>query len=271
MTLTVLPGTTVVALLTTLDDIANKLNTARSGGKFDVFTQYLRWANEAGVRLSQMVVPRDVTMLVLTQRHWAIQGIDPAANEALMSLLQGEIDERVRAFAAAQVDMRTQVERWQAHGGKLVIADTNVYLHHGDIFDEADWGAVVHADDSDEIEFVVPLIVVDELDHAKRGKAQTRTRARITLRAMEEMFQDPLRPAALGTIGSRDRIRAHLLLDDALHVRLSHADSELVDRCRALADIAGRPVTLVTSDTGMALRARAAGLTVAKIDTPDPA
>jgi hypothetical protein len=31
MTLTVLPGTTVVALLTTLDDIANKLNTARSG------------------------------------------------------------------------------------------------------------------------------------------------------------------------------------------------------------------------------------------------
>jgi hypothetical protein len=64
-----------------------------------------------------MVVPRDVTMLVLTQRHWAIQGIDPAANEALMSLLQGEIDERVRAFAAVQVDMRTQVERWQAHGG----------------------------------------------------------------------------------------------------------------------------------------------------------
>lgn len=267
MTLTVLPGTNVERLLTTLEDVSSKLSTVGVGNKFEVFNQYLRWANEAGVRLGQMLAPGDVNTLVLTRRHWALQGIDPAANEALMWLLQGEIEERVRAFAAAQEDLRAQVVRWQAHTGQLVIADTNAYLHHEDIFTEVDWGAVVHEEDSDQIELVVPLLVVDELDHAKRGKA--RSRARMTLRAMDEMFQDPLQPAPLETIGSQVRVRAHLLLDDALHVRLPHADSELVDRCRALADVAGRPVTLITSDTGMALRARAAGLTVAKIDTPD--
>ena len=263
MTLTVLPGTNVERLLTTLDDLSSKLSTVGTGNKFEVFNQYLRWANEAGMRLGQMLAPGDVNTLVLTQRHWALQGIDPAANEALMWLLQGEIEERVRAFAAAQEDLRAQVRRWQAHAGKLVIADTNVYLHHKVMFTEVDWGAVVKEEESDQIELVVPLLVVDELDHAKLGKA--RSRARLTLRAMDEMFQEPLRPAPIEAIGSQVRVRAHLLLDDASHVRLPHADSELVDRCRALADVTGRPVTLVTFDTGMVLRARAAHLTVAKL------
>ena len=51
MTLTVLPGTNVETLLTTLDDLSNKLSNARSGNKFEVFNQYLRWANDAGARL----------------------------------------------------------------------------------------------------------------------------------------------------------------------------------------------------------------------------
>ncbi len=53
------------------------------------------------------------------------------------------------------------------------------------------------------------------------------------------------------------------------HVRLPLPDDEIVDRGRAVQIIAGRPVTLLTYDTGQTMRARQAGLRPHKLSKPD--
>jgi hypothetical protein len=261
-----LPGTQVDAVLDALTSLTNRLSNVGTGDKWTVLTGYLRWANDAADQLSTLVSAQDVAHLVLTRRHWALQGIAPPANEALMSLLQLEIRERSRAFAATGEDLQRAIDRWKQHPGHLVVADTNIYLHHPDAFTDMDWRALIEAREYDWIQLVLPLLVVDELDRAKHGNA--RTKARVTLRAVDALFTDAQWAARLPDSGGHDRVRAHLLLDGARHERLPHADSELVDRCRALAAIAGRDVTLMTFDTGMAIRARSASLAVKKL--PDP-
>ncbi len=53
------------------------------------------------------------------------------------------------------------------------------------------------------------------------------------------------------------------------HVRLPHADDEIVDRLAAVRALAGRQVTLVTYDTGMAFRAGLAGLEARLLGSAD--
>jgi hypothetical protein len=84
----------------------------------------------------------------------------------------------------------------------------------------------------------------------------------LTRRHIDALFPDAEWAVPLQDSGGHNLVRAHLFLDDPGHVRLPHADSELVDRCCALAAVAGREVTIVTFDTGMAIRARAANLAV---------
>ncbi|MEH0986253.1 hypothetical protein [Micromonospora sp. CPCC 205556] len=43
-------------------------------------------------------------------------------------------------------------------------------------------------------------------------------------------------------------------------------DEEIIDRALSTELLAGRPVTVVTYDTGMAMRAKAAGLQVVKLE-----
>jgi len=67
------------------------------------------------------------------------------------------------------------------------VADTNIYLHHPDPLDQLDWRVLadheilVH----DNIEVVLPILVVDELDDAKRStNRNVRSRARTTLNSI---------------------------------------------------------------------------------------
>jgi hypothetical protein len=268
MPLKLLPGTRVDAVLDALTGLSNRLSNVGTGDKWDVLTGYLRWANDAADQLGSLVSAPDVAHLVLTRRHWAVQGIAPPANDALMSLLQLEVSERTRAFAAAHEDMQRAVDRWGQQPGNLVVADTNIYLHHPDVFTDMDWRALLGIREYEWIQLVLPLLVIDELDRAKLGNA--RTKARVTLRAIDALFPDIQWPVPIPDSGGHDLMRAHVFLDDPGHVRLPRADSELVDRCSTLAAIAGREVTMVTFDKGMAIRARSANLAVKKLPNPEP-
>ncbi|MEP6527989.1 MAG: PIN domain-containing protein, partial [Nocardioidaceae bacterium] len=147
-----------------------------------------------------------------------------------------------------------------------VAPDTNVFLHHPQFFTDVDWPGLVEARPHEDVELVVPILVLGELDHAKRGRAEVRSRARQTLRRFDEMFHDPAAPARLEAPGGNHDIRVHLLADDPQHVRLPDADAELIDRLSALKQLVGREVVLVSLDTSMALRARTAGLNVCKLE-----
>lgn len=72
--------------------------------------------------------------------------------------------------------------------------------------------------------------------------------------------------------GRLEGANVHLMVatDPIGHRRIDDGDSEIIDRARATEARSPAPVLFITGDTGAALRARAAGLQVRKVPTPDP-
>lgn len=86
---------------------------------------------------------------------------------------------------------------------------------------------------------------------------------------LRERDDSPLRSDSI----PRGRVSVELLFDPPGHVRLPINDDEIIDRASAVQNLAERPVTLLTYDTGQSTRARNAGLTVVKLTEdigPDP-
>lgn len=109
---------------------------------------------------------------------------------------------------------------------------------------------------------------IDELDRLKRsGNAKSdqgesvRTRARVTLRLIEELVTQPDKVVPL--TGSDCVLE--VVTDPRGHQRLPINDDEIVVRSATIQAVAGRPVHLLTTDTGMLMRARAAQLTVHRL------
>ena len=59
-----------------------------------------------------------------------------------------------------------------------------------------------------------------------------------------------------------------MVFDPPGHVRLPINDDEIIDRALTIQPLVGRPVTLLTYDTGQSTRARNAGLRVKKLTKP---
>lgn len=269
MTVTPLPGHSPKgirdALWETMLALGNLRGVSRDG--FQLFNEYLEWANSATSRLSLLLRPGDIERLVLTKRHWTLVGLDPATQPStLYGLVALEIDQRDRAFKAEVDAFDASMKKWDGQLGVVVVPDTNVLLHHpsaaGATFENVDWGAEVGAL-STGAHLVLPMMLIDELDRLKRtGKDTTRTQARLTLRRLDQLIDDPtatvqLRPAAGPELGP---VTLELFLDQPGHERMPIADDELVDRAAALKDITGRRVVVLAYDHGTRVRAKSAGV-----------
>ncbi len=283
MPLVPLPGVAADRLLTALQEEANNLGNLRSapGTALDRFNAYLLWSNEALIRLSLMLHGRDLNRLITTPRYWTLQAIDPSSRLlSLAGFVDLEVTERLREFEADRDRLSAELSRWRSRPGRLVIADTNVFLHSDQYFDEIDWNGVVGGPFG--VHLIIPMLVIDELDRAKRtaggtkvsdhSKELVRTRARVTIRRIDQRLRAgsiaTLQPHALQGAGP---VSAEVLLDEPGHARLPHADDELVDQAVALRQLAGREVHIVTYDLGMKFRAEAAALQVVlRSDQPPP-
>jgi hypothetical protein len=259
------------ALAAALLDCGN-VRTAGGTGT-DRVNAYRRWSVETASALRYVLRPGDVDRLVVTPRHWALHALDPAAHLGAAALVQLELDTRQDELQAAVDALDRLLARRSAHRGALVVADTNVYLHRPEPFDRIDWSGLLPGLDHTGVHLLVPLVVVDELDRQKQGRSDrrvvrdgdetVRTRARTTIRTLEDLFADP---GAVATVRPEpEPVRAELLVDPAGHVRLPSADAEIVDTARAAQDLYGSPVTVVARDTGMVFRARAAGLRAVRV------
>ena len=269
MTATPLPGQPPKnirdALWETTLALRNIRGVSRDG--FQLFNEYLGWANTATSRLSLLLRPGDIDRLVLTKRHWALIGLDPVTQpNTLYGLVALEIDQRDRAFQAEVDEFDVSIKKWDGQLGVVVVPDTNVLLHHPSAavatFENVDWCTEVGAL-SPGAHLVLPMILIDELDRLKRtGKDTTRTQARLALRRLDQLIDDPaatvqLRPEAGPELGP---VTLELFLDQPGHERLPIADDELVDRAAALKDISGRRVVVLAYDHGTRVRAKSAGV-----------
>jgi hypothetical protein len=274
MQIAAVPGVTGTALLDALRATLSSLENVRgSGGTSpDRLRAYQLWSNGGVRRLGALIRSEDLNRLVTTPRYWALQALttDKFNTRHLADLVDLELDERLRALRQQVDDLDGELDRWNGRRGHLVMPDTNVYLHHDAYFDEVPWTQVLEVW-PDGVHLFVALLVVDELDRAKRTRGkkvsdtnpeEVRTRARVTLRRINDYFHDVTKLVGLAAnrFPETGTIAAELLLDGPGHVRLADDDSELVDRARSVQDLAGRVVTIVTFDTGMAFRARSAGL-----------
>jgi predicted ribonuclease YlaK len=160
----------------------------------------------------------------------------------------------------------------------LAVVDTNVLLVLSDQLQGYDWHGVMGEKQDLQILVTIPMAVVDELDRLKRdrtpmklnGKSPTRRSLAIqALRTLDEMFPDPRRMFSIEqpTEPIGQRVLFRILLEEPGHKRLPSVDAEVVDQTVALTAFGGR-VKLITFDTGMRLRARAADLEARQL--PDP-
>ena len=181
-------------------------------------------------------------------------------------------------IAGSLDEVRATVDRW-SRKGVFVVADTSVYIKHPEKFGE--WDHREHAAAlAEPIHLLVPIQVVDELDSLKESRTKpVRWRAGQSLAVMNRIFVGTSFSATLqpedwsayerGEEGNpRGALSAELLFDPPGHQRLPIADDEIIDRAAAVQALAGRQVTLLTYDTGMAMRARAAGLKDVRLDLP---
>jgi hypothetical protein len=288
MLVTPLPGAERARVVESIRDVATGAINLRGSSTNDAYRDYIRWANDSALKLSRLVSAADVDRLVLTRRYWALQSATQTPTSHMQMLLNAELDERVRELEEAERILHQQIERWSREG-QFVVPDTSFYIRYPTKLEEA-----VEEDDLFRhldippflpLHFLIPILVVDELDGLKQsGNKDVRWRAGYTLAVLDNRLKDPTRTGTLragdqvprsGSDGFREAVSVEILFDPPGHNRLPIHDDEIIDRALAAQALVGRDLVLITYDTGQSMRARGAGLKAVKLDvereSPPPA
>jgi hypothetical protein len=278
------PGVSLDSLMQNLQGIRTEASNLRAGGGPSTahkrLLAYLEWASRSARALGYQIRESDLASLVLTRRYellLASAGMLTSSDTEVQRVVNGlvvlELDERTDDFDEAIKSLRSERDRW-AKAGVLVLPDSSFYIRHPDKLETADFARLLSLWE-ESVHVLLPMVIVDELDRLKQASKQhARWRAGYTLGVLDRLFtgttgptmmrerdDSPLRSGGI----PRGRVNVELLFDPPGHVRLPINDDEIIDRASAVQDLAERPVTLLTYDTGQSTRARNAGLTVVKL------
>jgi hypothetical protein len=150
-----------------------------------------------------------------------------------------------------------------ARHGRIYVLDTNVLMHYPR-FDRFRWNERLQGE---LIRLIIPLAVIDELDAQKYvERDEIRQRARELLAIIDNLVTES---PADGYTELTDGVTIEVLPDEAGHRRMPSIDQEILDRCAALSELTAHPITLVTGDTGMRIKALARGVSVLKLASED--
>jgi rRNA-processing protein FCF1 len=254
------------ALAARLSGLALQASSVRSGGApGPIVERYLSFCAEAVGQLRHALRPSSLDTLLQTRRYWAIVGLDPEGRPA-RDLVDLELQDCIVRFEAASKSVLDEQKLW-VFTGVLVVPDTNIFLH---VLTEgiavSDWRAMARLDAEAVATVVLTLAVIDELD--KKKQSDLRTKAKATLKEINSLLVGSTITQLVSNEGS---VCLAVLLDEPGHEPFAHADTEIVDRALALRGRSTSKVMILTGDTGMAIRARHAGVDVVLLPTPDPA
>ncbi|MEU5112031.1 PIN domain-containing protein [Streptomyces longwoodensis] len=282
MLVTPLPGAhrdNVSSALRSVHLEASNLRSAHNGSAYSLLLAYLNWSSESVRTLRGQVRGADIDRLILTRRHGALlDGVGHLAGTSQEKVVRGlvylELDERIEALAEARNEFDRIGERWP-RSLHYVVPDSSFFIHHPEKVEAADFGRLCGARDG-RVRVLIPLVVIDELDRLKESKDRdVRWRAGYTLGVIDRLLQEkapavlqeqvPAREAGDGE--PRGEVSLEVLFDPPGHARLAIADDEIVDRAVTAQALTGKPITLVTYDTGQSMRGRQQGLCVRKLRT----
>ena len=190
------------------------------------------------------------------------QAVRSSANNALAGTLAGKSEVSKGAGTAsirAAGAKRTKAKSGASLARKLFVLDTNVLLH--------DPSSLFRFEEHD---IFLPMIVLEELDHQKKGMSEVARNARQVSRSLDALVGDHTSLAEglpLDSIGHKDASgRLHFQttsMDNVLpaDMPVGKADNQILGVVRALADKhPEREVVLVSKDINMRLKAFALGL-----------
>jgi predicted ribonuclease YlaK len=200
------------------------------------------------------------------------------------SVLNLEFDLRESELHRVLSDIEAVAQTYDERS-TLIACDTSYFVHGPELSSQS-LHQELEVEDSDALVVAVPMVVVDELDilkdrgnsNRRSGGDSVRTRARGVLRFLDRATQDSRQqggglsgplfrnsssesdPQGSGQIGD---VHVRIVLDEPDAVRRANPDDEIVETVASEASLAGRPITLLTADYGMSMRARARGVPVA--------
>lgn len=239
---------------------------------------YLEWAARSARMLHNRLRAADIDRLIFTPGYdrllTAVTGLtstDTGTQRVLNSLVDLELRLRTEALDEIIKDLRSPNPQWAADDLYAVL-DTSVYIEHDHKLEDLDISPTLTTVPDKRLHLLVPIVVIDELDGIKnKGQDIKRWRAGYTLGVLERIFspEQPMRGFLRnGEYGVRGAVDMEILYDPPDHIRLPVNDDEIIDRTLAAGSLAGKPVTLVTFDTGQTFRAREADVTVVKLSKP---
>ncbi|MGB3724623.1 MAG: PhoH family protein [Glaciecola sp.] len=171
-----------------------------------------------------------------------------------------------------QTAMPLSVNSTANNATKLFVLDTNILLHEPLAFMSFK-----------EHDVVVPMTVLEELDHIKDSKKDVARDARVSIRAMENVLRDAspeqmLQGVSMQGLGAGDSApmgRLSIFADLGMHQQeqaftSNENDNRIINVALHLqAKLAPREVVLVTKDINMRLKAKGAGQTLVQDYTTD--
>lgn len=283
MLVTLAPGAHRDNALQALQTVHTAASNLRSAGPQTAYSRliaYLDWATNSSRLLHNQVSPATLDRLILTRRHQALfDGFGHLAGSSQEKVVNGmvdlEVSQRIADLEEAIHSLQLLRSKWDATTSAFLVLDTNFFIHHPDKLENVDFSTTFADLGNRHLHIVLPLVIVEELDNLKQSKDRhIRYRAGYTLAVLDSLLRAP-GPAVLGkrayvppsSDGLAFDVSIEILFDPIGHSRLPVADDEIVSRAVALQSSAGGPVSLVTYDTAMSMRARHAGLETLKFRT----
>lgn len=215
---------------------------------------YLDWAQTVESRCRQIFADTDFVDGLFANRYWHIAGLHVGSPYGTRIINQ-EIDHQDARFAKAIETLK----QWQKLGerpGALLALDTNTFLQCR-LYNEIPWAELVG---TPTVRLVLTMPVLDEIEAKKQGtNARLKKRARNVLPRIDKAFGDDghdfFQVEKDGKL--MHGVTLEILRDPPDHRRATtDMDAEFLDRCEFLQSAAGRPVTVVSADTGMKNRVR---------------
>ncbi len=215
--------------------------------------RFLDWSDRSEVQLHHLTDDLEALGMSDTARARMIRELGPSTARP-WPLIDAEVKLRVSIFERMLTDLERRIARAEGLPGDVVVIDTNVLLHYRPL-DELPWSQLV---DGPMVRAVLPLRVIEELDAKKySGRKDLARRARRLLPQLKAWIGPDGTPRSIA-----ENLTLEVMIDPGPRHRPADADEEILLSCRELKQFGASPVSLLTADTAMSLRAQAEGIAI---------
>jgi len=216
---------------------------------------YLTWVEATEGQLHNLSLDHTLVSSLHTARYWRIRSLE--VDPRPFPLVDAEVEQQVGWLQRLLDDLVDRLNRVALAPGHLTVLDTNSLLEFLRP-DQVNWADVVG---QRPVRLVVPLRVIEELDSKKHVRREDlASRARRILPWLERTVGPAGAPGRIA-----DDVTIEVPVDPGPRHRPTDADEEILETCVELRQLVGQPVTLVTSDTAMRLRAQSRDIPVLPI------